>query len=366
MFKKSLTSFILCLSIFISIFGSGSQSLVHAATDPSPDKVHMIKVGKENEVSANCFILQDYNVSAKKYVYAMIDTGKYYDASKIIDYLKAHNIKRLEYLFITHFHSDHYGGLKEILESSGVYVNKLVLPMKDFTPLKGILSPEEYTKSQDVLKKIIGYANKAKTNKKLGNIVYGDSSGFRDANKNFGDGSFTFYNLEPARYYNKSKPPTGIDARVDLYSLVILYRTYAGTGDYNGIKYLFTGDVYKMAEEKALLDKKGINNVDVLQLSHHGSPNANSEALLKKANPKITLVSRLGIPNTVYKRIRALNLKPKFFDTAQLTDKSPRASSIVIENRANKTEIKSYWHKVYYKNGEYSRTAGSLSPRVFK
>ena len=47
--------------------------------------------------------------------YAMIDTGYESQKEEIILYLKERNIKKLDFIFITHFHRDHYGSLKELL-----------------------------------------------------------------------------------------------------------------------------------------------------------------------------------------------------------------------------------------------------------
>lgn len=46
----------------------------------------------------------------------LIDTGEYDEYNSVIHYLKAKNIKRLDYLIISHFHSDHYGEASDIIQ----------------------------------------------------------------------------------------------------------------------------------------------------------------------------------------------------------------------------------------------------------
>ncbi len=59
-------------------------------------------------------------------VHMLIDTGQPYAAREVIDGLKLLGIKKLDYLQITHFHSDHMGCAREILQEFSV--GMLILP----------------------------------------------------------------------------------------------------------------------------------------------------------------------------------------------------------------------------------------------
>jgi len=50
----------------------------------------------------------------------LIDTGEFDDYDSVINYLKGKNIKKLDYLIISHFHSDHYGESNDILNEFNV------------------------------------------------------------------------------------------------------------------------------------------------------------------------------------------------------------------------------------------------------
>lgn len=56
----------------------------------------------------------------------MIDTGESDDYDSVINYLLSKNIRRLDYLFISHFHSDHYGEMYDI--SNSLDVRKTITP----------------------------------------------------------------------------------------------------------------------------------------------------------------------------------------------------------------------------------------------
>ena len=47
----------------------------------------------------------------------IIDTGEYDDYNTLVNYLKTNNIKRVDYLIITHYHSDHYGEATDVLNN---------------------------------------------------------------------------------------------------------------------------------------------------------------------------------------------------------------------------------------------------------
>jgi competence protein ComEC len=50
----------------------------------------------------------------------LIDTGEIDEFDSVINYLKSKNIKRIDYLIISHYHSDHYGEKNDIFDSFDV------------------------------------------------------------------------------------------------------------------------------------------------------------------------------------------------------------------------------------------------------
>ena len=59
---------------------------------------------------------------------------------------------------------------------------------------------------------------------------------------------------------------------------------------FNGLRYLFTGDI-SIEVEKALYHKYGAIDIDVLKVPHHGSRTSTSATLLEMTTPKMALIS---------------------------------------------------------------------------
>ena len=77
--------------------------------------------------SGDCILLE--NVDSNGYItHALIDTGnKTYDGV-VCNFLEKHKVKKLEFLCITHFHSDHNGNTIAVLDK--YKINKII--MKEF------------------------------------------------------------------------------------------------------------------------------------------------------------------------------------------------------------------------------------------
>ena len=72
----------------------------------SNDKIHFLR-------ASWC----DMTVMESEGKYALIDTGHIKCADSIVDFLKSRGVERLEFLFLSHFHCDHYGGTLQVLDN---------------------------------------------------------------------------------------------------------------------------------------------------------------------------------------------------------------------------------------------------------
>lgn len=50
----------------------------------------------------------------------VIDTGEKDDGDELVEHLTGHGIKRIDYMFITHFDKDHVGGARELMENTEI------------------------------------------------------------------------------------------------------------------------------------------------------------------------------------------------------------------------------------------------------
>lgn len=241
--KKTLKSLIIFL---VLIFAITSCSINVKTTngryqDTSNEynaklKIHYIDVGQGDSI-----LIQ------KNYSNMLIDTGTNDSTDKLISYIKKQNIKKIDYLILTHPHEDHIGGADAVIKNFDI--GKIYMPKIG-----------TYTKTfRDVL---IAMKNK------------GLKANEPDLLETFklGDANCVFYG-----------PIDSKKGDFNTYSIV-LKLTYGNT------KFLFTGDA-QAQNEKAMIDNNYDLSADVLKLGHHGSRTSTSNEFLDKVNPKYAVVS---------------------------------------------------------------------------
>lgn len=165
---------------------------------------------------------------------------------RILPYLKSQGVARLDYVFVTHGDSDHYSGILELLsgEAGTCKIGHLVLP-------SGYEKEEALVNLETLAAK-----------KQIPVLVMEPGMALQEQ-------GLTMTCLQPA---------AGDDLTGNESSL-ILDVTY---GEFD---LLLTGDV-EGAGEEILLKRLPEKTYDLVKGAHHGSKNANGEALLEKIEPK--------------------------------------------------------------------------------
>lgn len=201
--------------------------------------VHFIDVGQ-----GDCTLIKTDNGNM------LIDTGNSIDGDNICKYLLSHNVRSVDYLVITHPHSDHYGGAVRIL---------------DLIEVKNVLMPEideKYYKDDEDYIFLLNKISKMKI------PVFAARAG--DIYK-LGEAVFTVLS------------PISENENVNEMSAVIRL-------DYKDTSFIFMGDAESITE-KNLLDSKFNLECDVLKIGHHGSPNASGKEFLKAVHPFVSVIS---------------------------------------------------------------------------
>lgn len=184
--------------------------------------------------------------------YMLIDAGDNDDGNFLVNYLKDLNVEKLDFVIGTHPHSDHIGGLDDVINDFSI--GKIILP-----------NISHNTKTfEDVLDAISNKGLKI-TKPKVGTEY------------SLGDASFTIIAPNKDTYRNLNNYSVGIKLTNGKNSFVL----------------------YGDAEIEAEYDicDNGINiQADVLKLGHHGSSTSTSEAVLKAVKPSYAIVSA-GINN---------------------------------------------------------------------
>ena len=203
-------------------------------------KVHYLDVGQGDSM----FIELPNNETM------LIDAAESYQSENIINYLKNLNYQKIDYVIGTHPHTDHIGGLKDIIntiEIGKIYMPKVVSTTKTYESLLMAIKDK---------------------NLKINTAKAGTSIIDTDALK--------IYILAP----NNSTY-----TELNNYSVVTKI-TYGTT------KFLFMGDAEKLSENEI---KENVT-ADVIKIGHHGSNTSSSIDFIKKVNAKYGIIS-VGLNN---------------------------------------------------------------------
>lgn len=180
----------------------------------------------------------------------LVDTGMIDKAPDILGFLEEAKVKSIDYLILTHPHSDHIGGAPEIMT---VYdVGCIIMP-----------DAAETGSSFDKLLAAI------ENERKGGCSVY-------EARVN------DVYMVDGCKL--KIHGPVSTDDEELNNSSVIM------TLKYNDFTALFSGDAEAVAEEAVL--KNGANiDCDLMKIGHHGSSTSSTAEFLDAATPKVGIIS---------------------------------------------------------------------------
>ena len=233
----------------------------------------------------------------------LIDTGTEASAEKLVNFLKEQNLKEdggkgiIDYVIITHGHSDHIGGLASVLNNFKVKTVYLpdVARMKDW--YSNVKETSENASSLKMMKdeyEVFKRAEKAMNDKNM-KFINPQKGEFIDSNKilQFVQSDKDFGGIgsdKVAQYY------WGINE-----NSAIVYLNY---GD---LKELFTGDMEWNSEadfwtNDLLTGKK----VTLLKVPHHGNDTSSTVDFLKYLQAPVGIISRgkdSVSKNTAYKNL---------------------------------------------------------------
>lgn len=171
---------------------------------------------------------------------ALIDGGDNDDEQKVVNYLKEQEVSELEYVFATHPHADHIGGLDAVVNA---------IPIKNLYVSNGDADTKTYS----------DFIN-AMANKGLSPSVPLLNSEFKLDNSIF----------KVLSVANSSEPNNN--------SLVLLYT--------NGKdKVLLMGDA-----EADIESNLNPGDIDLLKIGHHGSHSSTTDGFLEKTTPEYAVI----------------------------------------------------------------------------
>lgn len=249
--KKLIYLIVIIVIALVSVFGkNGLEGLdAETASDATLHRnsgenvgfsVHFIDVGQG-----------DCTLVASNGKYLLIDAGENGHETDVLNYLRSIGIEKLDYIIATHQHSDHIGGLPEVLEEFGT--DNIIMPR-----LTEAQTPTNST-----------YTAFLKAVKASGAKVISAKPGLSYA---LGEAKFEILG------------PVTNDAE-DINSMSAVTKiTYGETS------FLVTGDAEK-DEELEIIDNGADLDCDVLRVGHHGSYTSSCKDFLNAVTPEICVIS---------------------------------------------------------------------------
>ena len=237
------------------------NNIVNATTE-----WHMVNCNPSTP-QGDCHLLRDGNR------YSLVDAGQpKYVQSELIPYLKNRSINTIENFFVSHPHTDHYGGILNIIYS-GIRIKRIYynLPPKEDWNFK-------LTEFNHVL-------HVAKVNGT--ELIQANTGDVID----MGSSTMTIIHAETEyRYEGKS-----LD--INDYSMIMQW-------DAGGYRSLFTGDLNSIIGRA--LSKVDYVSADFLKVPHHGVTGIAPNEFFDKVNPKLLMNSA---PRQLFAHYRGAQFK---------------------------------------------------------
>lgn len=237
----------------------------------------------------DCILLKNYNKVNNETRYALIDTGTSTAINEMINYLKEKKVEELEFIVITHLHTDHSGGIFKILENfkvDSIYI-------KEFD--KTFLTDGKYWQKHydNILKicaeksisivgpsKFYGLSTTIKENERIYNDNY--VTEFNNENTIFEFGSATVQIINWEIQYDENENRI-INEGENENSLGILLTQ-------GNKKAFFAGDINNLDGDEDRIASQ-IGKIDFMKLGHHGFGASSTENYMKMLSPQYIVIT---------------------------------------------------------------------------
>lgn len=229
----------------------------------------------------------------------LVDTGHYVHRGRLVrNYLRAHNIDKLDYLILTHPHWDHIGGVKNILSTYETNKNGVGEILNTNTKH----TTNTYENYIDSLNNYTGEINQISESDKL--------------------------DIDDKLDINILNPEKNVDEeRIINDTAIVIHISYEDTS------IILPSDIEEYSE-KRLAKKYGDKlKSDIYKLSHHGNKSSSTSEFINAINPDIGIIS-----SAYHSQFNHPHQKPL--------------------NKLNKNNIDTYWTGIHgsivtVSNGEY-------------
>ena len=257
------------------------------------DIMNKIKIHFLNTIWSDAMILENQNH------YAFVDTASPFYYPMIKQHLDDYNIKDLDFILLTHFHVDHYGNMKNIINDYNV--KKIYLKKYyglDGTTSSGYASNEEYISNEfknyndilDACKKnnteVIFLDDNIYNNNSTSIDFYNILIDIYDTNnllyELYSNPNSNFYNQ---KRFNENFNSMGIFMKINDFNIFLGGDVTCSATDIKEVKELSI----KMINR--IYDKYNIDQIDIYKSCHHGGGGTNTLNLCKLLKAKYAIIT---------------------------------------------------------------------------
>lgn len=270
--KNKILKYILTLSavvIFIAVV------LILAKDNPLDGLENTLGIGNVSDENAQPFSVTCIDVGQGDCaliicdgVSMLIDAGDNGYEENVLKFIHSEGIDRLDYVVCSHLHTDHIGGMPEVIDE-----------FKPYAVIMPAVAPE-------FIPETVTYGILLESIENSGSEIFTPLPG-----ESFEFGSAEVITFGPV-YESENHNDMSLVLKIT----------------YSDRSFLFTGDCEKTEENDILLSGADLN-CDFLKVSHHGSSNASTVEFLDAVSPAICVIS-VGADNdyghpseTVLKRL---------------------------------------------------------------
>lgn len=229
--------------------------------------------------------------------YGFIDTGSGFYYPMIEKHLNDLNIKNIDFIILTHFHSDHYGNIINIIKN----YNVSNLYLKHYYGLEGSTG-SGYESNDDFINHEMGIYNNILDicEERNVNVIFIDEYNIDNYIINFHDIDLELYDCNNRLYelYNNPNSLTykekrfsenfnsiGVFIKVNDYNIFLGGDVTCSNSDIEDVKELSIKMINK------IYNKHNINHIDIYKSCHHGGSGTNTLDLCRLLQAKYAIIT---------------------------------------------------------------------------
>ncbi|MDD2376206.1 MAG: ComEC/Rec2 family competence protein [Clostridia bacterium] len=206
-------------------------------------------------------------------------TGKASIESILESFLNAYNIQKIDFFIVTHLHSDHISGLFKLEEKTNENSINIESVIYSIPKNKDYISSNNFTENSVSYLEFENLLNRLKIKQIM----------VEKFDKIMIDKNTIIHILNPRdREIIISKDKVNSNSIIAMISIKNSNFLFMGDSTIESEKVMLD-DIFNLENNNMYIDK--LNNIQALQIGHHGSNTSTSDYLLKNINTKLSVIS---------------------------------------------------------------------------